>query len=221
MSKTLLTKVLIVDDHSIMRDGLQEVLQGSCGLEVVGQARDGMEAVEVARRLKPDVIIMDIMMPKKNGVDACREIIDTLPNTRVLMLTASNDEDVAVEAAAAGATGYLQKYSGREELLSTIRDIVEGEFRMPGDVVRRVFARMGSLSERADTAESSKLNTRQREILKLFAKGMSYAEIAKARGNRPLTVRNAIYSIRDKLGAKSKQEIVVWAVRNGLLDNPP
>ena len=80
---------------------------------------------------------------------------------------------------------------------------------------------MGSLSERADTAESSKLNTREREILKLFAKGMSYAEIAKARGNRPLTVRNAIYSIRDKLGAKSKQEIVVWAVRNGLLDNPP
>ena len=145
MSTKPLTTVMIVDDHSIMRDGLQEVLQGSCGLEVVGQARDGMEAVEVARRLKPDVIIMDIMMPKKNGVDACREIIDTLPNTRVLMLTASNDEDVAVEAVAAGATGYLQKYSGREELLSTIRDIVEGEFRMPGDVVRRVFARMGSL----------------------------------------------------------------------------
>ena len=221
MSTKPLTKVMIVDDHSIMRDGLQEVLQGSCGLEVVGQARDGMEAVEVAPRLKPDVIIMDIMMPHKNGIDACREIIDTLPNTRVLMLTASNDDDVAVEAIAASATGYLKKYSGKKKLLSTIRDIVEGEFRVPGDVMRGVFARMGPLSERSDTAESSKLTTLERKILKLFAEGMSYAEIAKARGNRPLTVRNTIYKIKDKLRARSKQEIVVWAVRNGLLDNPP
>ena len=221
MATTSQTKVMIIDDHSIMREGLQEVLKHSCGLEVVDQARDGVEAVETAQRLKPDVIIMDIMMPLKNGIDACREIVDALPDTRVLMLTASNDEDVVVKAVAAGAMGYLQKYSGKEKLLAAIQDVVEGEFWVSGDVIRRVFARMGTPSESSDTAESDRLTTREREILKLFAEGMSHAEIAETRGNRPLTVRNAIYRIRDKLGTKSKQEMVVWAVRNGLLDNDP
>ena len=211
-------RVIIADDHSIMRDGLQEVLERSGEYEVVGQARDGEEAVAVAERLKPDVVIMDLIMPNKNGVDACREIVELLPDTRVLVLTASTDEDVVVDAIAAGATGYLQKFSGKETLLETIRDVVAGEFRIPGEVVRKVFEGMRSAPEQVGATEDQ-LTAREREILKLFAEGRSYGEIGEVRGNRPLTIRNAIYIIRDKLGVKTRQEMVVWAVRNGLLDN--
>ena len=210
---------MIVDDHSIMRDGLQEMLERSQDFQVVGQARDGCEAVDVAQRLKPDVIIMDVIMPVKNGVDACREIMDAVPATRVLMLTASTNDHTVIDAIAAGATGYLQKFTGKDELLATIRDVVDGEFRVPGDVARRAFAGVRDSSGDGDVSESSRLTVREQEILKLFAEGMSYAEIGEARGNRPLTIRNAIYAIRNKLGVKSSQEMAVWAVRNGLLDN--
>lgn len=213
------TSVMIVDDHSIMRDGLREMLERSEDFQVAGQARDGREAVAVARRVKPDVIIMDVIMPVKNGVDACREIIEAVPGTRVLMLTASTNDHTVIDAIAAGATGYLQKFTGKDELLATIRDVVDGEFRVPGDVVRRAFADVRDSSGEDDTTEVTRLTEREQEILKLFAEGMSYADIAEARGNRPLTIRNAIYGIRDKLGAGSSQEMVVWAVRNGLLDN--
>ena len=213
------TTVLIVDDHSIMRDGLQEMLEGSEDFQVVGQARDGREAVDAAQRLKPDVLIMDIIMPLKDGVDACREIMATVPGTRVLVLTASTKDNTVVEAIAAGATGYLQKFTGKDELLATIRDVVDGEFRVPGDVVRRAFAGVRVSSNEADSSELARLSEREREILKMFAEGKSYAEIGDARGNRPLTIRNVLYSIRDKVGAKSRQELAVWAVRNGLLDD--
>ncbi|MDE2921112.1 MAG: response regulator transcription factor [Chloroflexota bacterium] len=212
-------RVMIVDDHSIMRDGLREMLERSEDFQVAGQARDGCEAVDVARRVKPDVIIMDVIMPVKNGVDACREIMEAVPGTRVLMLTASTNDHTVIDAIAAGATGYLQKFTGKDELLATIRDVVDGEFRVPGDVVRRAFAGVRDSSGEDAGSELSRLTVREQEILKLFAEGMSYAEIGEARGNRPLTIRNAIYGIRDKLGAGSSQEMVVWAVRNGLLDN--
>ena len=210
-------RVMIVDDHEIMRDGLREVLQRAGDFEVVGDAGEGAAAVRVAQNLKPDVIIMDVMMPIKNGIDACREITEMLPDTRVLMLTAATEEDAVIEAVAAGATGYLQKYSGKEKLLRTIRDVAEGEYRIPGDVTRRVFAgfRAGAQQQ---TRESNRLTAREREILTLFAQGLSYAEIAETRGNQPVTIRNAVYAIQDKLRIETKQELVVWAVRNGLMD---
>ena len=210
---------MIVDDHSIMRDGLQELLERSGDYQVVGQARDGCEAVKVAQRLRPDVVIMDVIMPVMNGVDACREIMAAIPETRVLVLTASTNDHTVIDAIAAGATGYVQKFTGKDELLATIRDVVNGEFRVPGDVVQRAFAGVRDSSGDDSAEQLARLTVREQEILKLFAEGMSYAEIGEARGNRPLTIRNAIYAIRNKLGARSSQEMAVWAVRNGLLDN--
>ena len=132
-------RVMIVDDHSIVRVGLKQVLDQSGEFEVVGQAADGEEAVRVAADVSPDVVVMDVMMPKKDGVEACREIMESAPETRVLMLTASTEEDAVVEAVAAGATGYLQKETDREQLLSAVRDVALGELRLPADVVRRTF----------------------------------------------------------------------------------
>ena len=210
-------RVLLVDDHSIMREGLQSMLAGSEELEVVGQARDGEEAVRAAAELLPDVVVMDVMMPNKDGVEACREIMDAAPDTRVVMLTASTEEDAVIEAVAAGATGYLQKVSGMDRLLDTIRQVAAGELRLPADVVRRVFEGIRRGAEPED--ETGPLTRREREILALFCRGLSYARIAELREVRPVTIRNAIYAIQGKLEMGSKQEIVVWAVRNGVLDD--
>ena len=221
MTSTTNTKVMIADDHTIVRDGLQEVLERAGGFDVVGHAGDGQQAVEMAQTLKPDVIIMDVMMPVKDGIDACREIREELPGTRVLMLTAATEEDAVIDAVAAGATGYLQKYSGRDKLISTVRDVVEGEFRIPSEVVKRVFEGIRSTLVRSNPPAPNQLTAREQAILSLFARGKSYSEIAEISGRRPLTIRNAIYGIQNKLGAKSKQDLVVWAVRSGLLDDTP
>ena len=218
MTSATETKVMIVDDHEIMRDGLRELLHQSGDFDVVGEAADGEAAVRIAQELRPDVIVMDVMMPIKDGIDASREITETLPDTRVLILTAATEEDAALEALAAGATGYLQKYSGKKELLRTLRDVADGEYRMSNNVLRLVFADVRASAQRKKTRGQGELTRREREILTLFAQGLSYAKIADARGNQPVTVRNAIYGIQNKLKIETKQELVVWAVRNGLLD---
>ena len=201
-----------------MRSGLREALEDEADFEVVGQAADGVEAVRTAQRVKPDVIIMDVMMPDKGGVDACREILELLPDTRVLMLTASTADDAVVEAVAAGATGYLQKYTGPEELADAIRDVAKGNLRIPDRAIRRIFTLVRGQRGLTASRALETMTDREKEILRMFASGSSYAEIAEARGNRTVSVRNAIYRIQEKLGFNSKQEVVVWAVRNGLLD---
>ena len=208
-------RVLLADDHSIVREGLESMLKDSEEFEVVGSARDGVEAVKAASELSPDVIVMDVMMPVKDGVEACREIMESAPGVRVVMLTASTEEDAVIEAVAAGATGYLQKLSGMDRLLSTLKLVAAGEMPVPPDVVRRVFARI----RRGAKAEEDELTEREKEMLASFCRGMSYAAIAEARGVKPVTIRNGLYSIQSKLGLGTKQEIVVWAVRNGLLDD--
>ena len=160
-------RVMIVDDHSIVRVGLKQVLEQSGEFEVVGQAADGEEAVRVAADVSPDVVVMDVMMPKKDGVEACREIMESAPETRVLMLTASTEEDAVVEAVAAGATGYLQKETDREQLLSAVRDVARGELRLPADVVRRTFEAIRGAGKTEDAAAAAGLTPREREILVL------------------------------------------------------
>ena len=216
MSSSNRIRVMLVDDHPIMRRGLRDVLEDSGAFDVVGQAADGVEAVRTAQELRPDVIVMDVMMPKKDGVEACRDILDLLPDAKVLMLTASTEEDAVIEAIAAGATGFVQKYSGSDELVDTLRQVAEGRLMIPDDAVRRVFKllRGGTVLMPGPKV----LTVREREVLTHFAQGKPYARIADALGVSTATVRNAIYRIQNKLGVESKQEIVVWAVQNGLLD---
>ncbi len=207
--------MLLADDHAVTREGLQSILAGSEEFEVVGQARDGVEAVKAASELSPDLIVMDVMMPRKDGVEACREIMESLPETRVIMLTASTEADAVIEAVAAGAAGYLQKVAGMDQVLDMMKSAAAGEMRLPTEVVRRVFDRLRS---RARSREAD-LTLREKEILVSFCRGMSYAAIAEEREVKVVTIRNAIYTIQVKLGVDSKQEIVVWAAQNGLLDD--
>ena len=212
-------RVMVVDDHPIMRNGLRDTLEASGRFEVVGQAEDGEEAVRTVEGLDPQVIVMDVIMPNKDGIDACRDIMELRPYTRILMLTASTEEDAVIEAVAAGATGYLQKYSRPEELVEAVLDVAEGRVRIPAKVVREVFALVRGDRKLASRQATDKLMALERETLRLFASGRSYTDIAEARGNSTVTIRNTLYRIQDKLGIGTKQELVIWAVRNGLVDD--
>ena len=227
MSLTKQIRVMLADDHPIMRDDLRYALQDEGDFEVVGLARDGVEAVRMEQSLAPEVIVMDVMLPHKDGVDACREIMQLRPDTRVLMLTASTTEDAVIEAITAGATGYLQKDSGPEELAEAIRDVAQGLLRIPDRSIRRVLAMVRSQRGLTANRALDGMTAVEQEILTMFASGRSYAQIAEPRGTKTVGVRNAVYRIQDKVGVHSKQELVVWAGRNGLLnevaagDGPP
>ena len=219
MSSERRIRVMIVDDHPIVVNGLRDVLEASGLIEVVGQAGNGEEAVMIAQNLKPDVVIMDVIMPRMDGIDACREIMDLLPGTRVMMLSASTEEDAVIEAIAAGATGYLQKYSRPSELLQAVLDVAEDRLRIPDKAIRQVFTMLRGRHKLVSTQPLDRLTRLERETLRLFAGGKSYAEIAELRGNKSVTVRNTLYRIQGKLRIETKQELVIWAVRNGLMDD--
>ena len=133
MSTDTRTSVMLVDDHQVMRDLLRDALEHTGEFQVVAQAADGEEAVRVVREAAPDVIVMDVIMPVMDGIEACRQITELLPGVRVLMLTASNEQDAIVRSIAAGATGYLQKYSGKEQLLTTLREVALRRVPHPGE----------------------------------------------------------------------------------------
>ena len=219
MTAENLTSVMLVDDHSIMRDLLRDALENTGEFQVVAQAADGAEALRMVQEVAPDVIVMDVIMPVMDGIDACREITELLPDTRVLMLTASNEQDAIVRAIAAGATGYLQKYSGKEQLLATLREVAEGEFRIPGSAARRLArAVRGPLGD-GGVERLAGLTDREVEILKQFAAGLSYQEIGDVREISALTVRNAVSGVQKKLGFRTRQQMVVWAIRAGVVDD--
>ena len=218
MTEEETTSLMIVDDHEMVREGLQAILEESREFEVIGHAADGETAVARALELEPDVIIMDILLPGKSGIDACREIVDALPSVRVLMLTATNAESSVRESVNAGAMGYLQKYRDKGKLLATIRDVAGGEFSIQGDSARRSFVGGERRGLESDPAKLALLSERERETLRLFIRGMSYAEIAERRDINPLTVRNSIYAIQRKLGLGSRQELGYWAAKNRILE---
>ena len=180
MSSKERIRVMLADDHPIMRDGLRDALESEGDFEVVGVAADGVEAVSMAQSVAPQVIVMDVMMPNMDGVDACREIMELLPDTRVLMLTASTTEDAVVEAIAAGATGYLQKDSGPEELAEAIREVAQGRLRIPEKSIqaglradpRPAGAHRESGPESADRpGAGDPADVRQRQVLRPDRRG--------------------------------------------------
>ena len=217
MSQTDLIRLMLVDDHPIVLSGLRNVLEASGRFDVVAQALDGAEAVRIALAVKPEVIIMDVLMPEKDGIDACREIMELLPDTRVLVLTASTEEDAVIQAIAAGAAGFIQKYSPPDDLLDAVQAVSEGRLQVPEHAVRRVFTMLRNSQIPGSRQPGDSLTQLEREVLKLFATGWSYAQIAEARSNSPVTIRNTIYRIQTKLGIGTKQELVIWAVRNGVV----
>lgn len=213
--------VLLADDHTVLRQGIRALLQTQPDMTVVGEATNGREAVEQARRLRPSVILMDISMPLLNGLEATRQIKKELPECQVVVLTMHENEEYLVNILQAGATGYVLKQAADRELIEAVRIASRGDtYLYPRiarllvtDYLRRIEA--GSPDER-DAAYDT-LTQREREILKLIAEGHTNKEIAELLVLSVKTVENHRYSLMNKLNAHDRGELIKYAIRVGLI----
>jgi DNA-binding NarL/FixJ family response regulator len=214
-----LLRILIVDDHAVVRRGLQAVLEDEDGLEVVGEAGSADESAVKAKALRPDVVLMDIRMGEgddASGIDACRQIRSELPDTQVIMLTSYGQRDSVLSSIMAGATGFLTKNVGHAQLVEAIRTIGRGESLLDPSVTRDVIERLAQLSKAPPKPEDV-LSEREKEVLLLIAQGHTNKEIAAKLFVSPYTARNHVIHILDKLGLSRRSEAAAQAIRLGLL----
>jgi DNA-binding NarL/FixJ family response regulator len=214
-------RVLIVDDHALFRRGLQMVLEGEADIDVVGEASDGHEAIERAEATTPDVVLMDVRMPKRSGIEATRTIKDTLPSTKILMLTISDEEADLYEAIKAGASGYLLKEISIEEVASAVRQVQAGQSLISPSMASKLLNEFAAMVKRRDErtqVPGPRLTERELEVLKLVAKGMNNRDIGAELFISENTVKNHVRNILEKLHLHSRMEAVVYAVREKLLD---
>jgi NarL family two-component system response regulator LiaR len=215
MHEEKLIRVLVVDDHAVVREGLCSLLTARYGVVVVGQAGDGVEAVEQAKALKPDVILMDLAMPRMTGLEAILKIREKDPNARILVLT-SFSEDAKISAAIkAGAMGFLLKDSSADDLAHAIQSVHRGNMSLPQGLAQRVMA--GLLGAEGPTASTENLTRRELDVLKCLAQGMSNAEIAEALSVSVPTVHSHVHNLLGKLGLTSRTQAALYAVEIGLV----
>ncbi len=225
-------RVLLADDQDIIRTGLTIILNHQPDLEVVGQAADGVEAVELTKRLQPDVILMDIKMPRLNGIQATRQIMAAMPRTQIIILTTYDTDDWVFDGIRAGAVGYLLKDAPGENLAEAVRGAMRGESQMDPTVARKVLREfqhltaphrlvtdpLASVPTAAAEEPLEKLTDREEEILKLLAAGLPNKEIAQQLALSEGTVKNHISAILAKLHANDRTQAVLTALKRGLVD---
>ncbi len=210
-------RVLIADDHAVVREGLRWMILTEPGIELAGEAADGVEAVEKARALQPDVILMDLVMPHKDGMEAISEIVGERPGARILVLTSFAEDDKVFAAVKGGALGYLMKDSSPQELMQAIRDVYRGEPSMDPTIAQKLMRelqRSTRLPEQALTEEP--LTEREMEVLKWVAQGLSNQEIADRLVVSERTVRSHVSNVLDKLHLANRTQAALYALREGL-----
>jgi DNA-binding NarL/FixJ family response regulator len=208
-------RVLIVDDHTVVRDGLSAILAAREDMQVVGEAKDGLEAIDQARRQRPDVILLDLRMPVMDGVEAMRAIRQEDQHVQFLVLTTFDSDEQIFEAIEAGAKGYLLKDASRNELFDAIRAVNRGESLIQPGVAARVLDRFAQLSRQA--APQDALSEREVEVLRLMAKGAANKEIAVALTISENTVKTHVSSIFQKLDVNDRTEAVTTAIQRRII----
>ncbi len=208
-------KVLLVDDHPLFLDGLEDLLV-THGVDVLGTAHDGHEASEKARALRPEIILMDIRMPRLDGLAALRQIKADLPEAKVVMLTTSSEDDDLFEAIRGGACGYVLKNQRAEELIALLREVEQGGAALSPGLATRILKEFARQSEVARPPAS--LSARDQEVLALVAQGMKYKEVAAKLFVSERTVKSHMGQIVERLHLKNRGEAVEYARRAGLLD---
>jgi DNA-binding NarL/FixJ family response regulator len=213
-----MTRVLIADDDDLMRAGLAELLAGEPEIEVVGEAATGREAVERARRLDPDVVLMDVRMPDLDGIGATLELTRAAPRARVLILTTFEQDEYVFGALRAGASGFLLKRTRPEELIGAVRTIAAGDSLLSPSVTRRVIDRTAQqpMPELADQGKLDELTRREREVFELVARGLSNREIARELVVEESTIRTHVKRILMKLALRDRVQIVIFAYETGV-----
>ncbi len=211
-------RILIVDDHEMVRDGLAVMLSREDDFSVVGEAQNGLEAVEKTRELQPDVVLMDLRMPELNGVDAMRRIRDELPDLKFLVLTTYDTDEYIFDAIEAGAKGYLLKDASREELFRAVRAVHRGESLIEPGVQSRLLDRLAQLSRQATLSSSNDtLSGRETEVLQLMAHGSANKAIAAVLSISESTVKTHVSNIFQKLEVGQRTEAVTKAMSLGII----
>ncbi|MDI9547046.1 MAG: response regulator transcription factor [Chloroflexota bacterium] len=207
-------RVLIAEDHTVVRGGLCALLEDVDGIEVVAEAADGVEAVLKTRAIKPDVILMDLMMPRKTGIEAIEEIKRENPNARILVLTSYSDDDKVFAAIKAGALGYLLKETSTQDLLQAIRDVYNGESSLHPAIARKLIRELNRPSTLPPSDEP--LTEREAEVLVLVARGLSNQDIADKLVISERTVRTHVSNILGKLHLANRTQAALYALKEGL-----
>ena len=215
-------RVVIADDHALYRRGLQAVVLLEDGIEIVGEAGNGDEAIERTVELLPDIVLMDVRMPQTSGIEACQRIKELVPSTRIIMLTMSDEESDLYEAVKAGANGYLLKDIPAEEIAAGIIKVAGGDSLISPSMASKLLAEFAQMSKRQEERPSGvvvpRLTEREREVLRLVARGMPNKEIAASLFISENTVKNHVRNILDKLQLHSRMEAAMFAVRENLLE---
>lgn len=214
-------RVLVVDDHALFRRGLQMVLEQEPDMAVVAEADDGWDAVSMAGDLLPDVVLMDVRMPRRGGIDACMSVKEVVPSARIVMLTISDEENDLYEAIKAGASGYLLKEISIDEMAAAVRAVYGGQSLISPSMASKLldeFAAMLKDSDERQQVPAPRLTEREMEVLRLVAKGLNNRDIAKQLYISENTVKNHVRNILEKLQLHSRMEAVVYAVRERLLE---
>jgi len=209
-------RILIVDDHEVVRLGLRALLDRHPDFTVVDEAGTAREALQKALLHRPDVVVMDIRLPGRSGIDACRDIVSQLPETRVIMLTSYAEDELLFDAIEAGACGYVLKQIGSDDLVRAIEAVGRGEALLDPSVTRRVLERVREAARRDEAAAFADLTEQELRVLALIAEGKTNREIARALYLGEGTVRNYVSSILSKLGVTNRAEAAAFAVRHNL-----
>jgi DNA-binding NarL/FixJ family response regulator len=207
---------LIVDDHEVVRLGLKALLERHPQFEVVGEAGTAKDAIEQVARLHPDVVLMDIRLPGSSGIEACEEITHTYPGTKVVMLTSYAEDEMLFSAIRAGASGYILKQIGGEDLIRALESVGRGEAPLDPDVTQRVFQEVRRAVKDEEASAFANLSQQERHVLMLVSEGRTNREIAKALFLGEGTVRNYVSSILSKLGVSNRAEAAAYAVEHNL-----
>lgn len=213
-------RVLLVDDQELVRTGLRMILESEDDIEVVGEARNGREGAARVRRLRPDVVLMDIRMPELDGVEATRQIVDDPDqDSRVLILTTYDLDEYVFAALRAGAAGFLLKHTPADTLVDGIRTVSKGDALLAPEVTRRVIERFATMPDRPPetTGALESLTERERDVFRLLADGLSNPEIAKALFVEPSTVKTHVANVLNKLGVPDRVAAVIYAYEHGLI----
>lgn len=210
------TRILLADDHAIFRYGLRAMLSSLPEYEVVGEATTGEEAVALTAELRPDVILMDVQMPGKGGIEATRRILETSPGVGVIVVTMFEDDDSVFAAMRAGARGYVLKGADKEEVFTVVRAVARGEAHFGPEVAKRLMSFFSAPRPAATSEAFPELTAREREVLDLIAGGRSNAEITRQLFLSPKTVRNHISNIFTKLRVADRAQAIVRAREAGL-----
>ena len=209
-------RILLVDDHEVVRLGLKALLDHHNQFEVIGEASNAKEAMEQVDRLRPDIVLMDIRLPGTSGIEACEDIITHFPETRVVMLTSYAEDEMLFSAIRAGASGYILKQIGGEDLVRALEAVGRGEALLDPAVTQRVFQEVRRAVKEEEASAFANLSQQERHVLLLVSEGKTNREIAKALFLGEGTVRNYVSSILSKLGVSNRAEAAAYAVEHNL-----